>query len=179
MISRKNQSPQRKRWASVCDTPEQELLVERYRPSQCAEFVAGLELPLLHLGLWLLSFPVRWSWMNSLRPFSGLLLWIAERLTPFGSDRGAMVVEASGRDTSDQPTAGRWSLDATTNLGPDVPVLAALALIRRIRDGWKPEPGARPCSGILALEEFEQQFDEIGVGHSFALPKQLPLRVAA
>jgi len=40
-----------KRWASVCDTPEQELLVERYRPRIAAEFFAGMELTLLHVGL--------------------------------------------------------------------------------------------------------------------------------
>jgi hypothetical protein len=171
--------PAGKRWASVCDTPEQQLLVERYRPTRSAEFVAGLELPVLHLGLWLLSFLVRWGWIDSLRPFSGLMLWIAERLRPFGSDRGTMVVEASGLDGYGRPAAVKWMLDATTNLGPYVPVLGALALIRRVRGGWRPEPGARPCSGILSLEDFERLLDEIGIRHSAVPPMQPPLRAAA
>ena len=155
-----------RRWASVCDTPEQDLLVRRYRPARSAEFVAGLELPLLHLGLWLLSFPVRWGWIGSLRPSSGALLWIAQRVRPLGSDRGAMVVEAEGQGAVGEPASAKWILDATTNLGPLVPIIPALALIRRLRNGWTPERGAYPCSGILRLDELERLLDELGIGYS-------------
>jgi NAD(P)-dependent dehydrogenase (short-subunit alcohol dehydrogenase family) len=168
-----------KRWASVCDTPEQELLVARYQPTQSAEFVAGLELPLLHLGLWLLSFAVRWGLIRSLRPWSGALLWIAQKLRPFGSDRGAMIVEAKGAGADGSAASARWSLDATTNLGPLVPIVPALALIRRLRDGWAPEAGAYPCSGILTLGELEALLDELGIGHTAAAAGDLPLRAAA
>jgi hypothetical protein len=168
-----------KRWASVCDTPEQQLLVECYRPTRSAEFFAGLELSVLHLGLWLLSFLVRWGWIDSLWPFSGLMLWIAQRLWPFGSDRGAMIVEVSGRDGRGRSATARWTLDATANLGPYVPVLASLALVRRFVDGWMPEPGARPCSGMLTLGEFERLFDAIGIGHSAVPLIKPPVRAAA
>lgn len=158
--------PAGKRWASVCDTPEQQLLVERYRPARSAEFVAGLELPLLHLGLWLLSFPVRWGWLQSLRPFAGVFLWIARQLRPFGTDRGAMVVEAAGFDAAGRSVSVEWSLDATANLGPFVPIVPVLALIRRMRLGWKPAPGAYPCCGILALDDMEPVLDELGIRYS-------------
>jgi hypothetical protein len=167
-----------RRWASVCDTPEQDLLVGRYRPTRSAEFVAGLELPILHLGLWLLSWPVRWNLIRSLRPAAGTLLWIAERLRPFGTDRGAMVVEAEGEGAIGEPVSAKWMLDATTNLGPQVPIVPALALIRRLRGGWKPERGAYPCSGILNLDELSTILDELGIAHS-AIPVGPPLRAAA
>ncbi|MFL6780935.1 MAG: saccharopine dehydrogenase NADP-binding domain-containing protein [Sphingomicrobium sp.] len=158
--------PVGRRWASVCDTPEQDLLVRRYRPTRSAEFVAGLELPVLSLGLWLLSFAARWGWIRSLRPLAGLLLGIARMVRPFGSDRGAMIVEAKGLDDRGAAVEARWTLDATTNLGPLVPIVPALAVIRRLRDGWKPEPGAYPCSGILGLGELESLLDELAIGHS-------------
>ena len=168
-----------KRWASVCDTPEQELLVRRYRPTQSAEFVAGLELPILHLGLWLLSLPVRWGWLSSLRPAAGVLLWIARQLRPFGSDRGAMIVDVQGVDAGGAQVSSQWALDAPTNLGPLVPVLASLVFIRRMRNGWKPEQGAYPCSGILTLDEFEELFDALGIRHMTS-PAAFPrLRAAA
>lgn len=170
--------PSGRRWASVCDTPEQDLLVERYRPTRSAEFVAGLELPVLHLGLWLISFPVRWGWLASLRPWSGPLLWVAQALRPLGTDRGAMIVEAEGLGTAGRPVSAQWNLDATTSLGPLVPVIPALALIRRRRDGWTPEPGAYPCSGLLTLAEIEAALDELGIAHS-AGPARLDLRAAA
>ena len=159
-----------RRWASVCDTPEQALLVRRYRPTQSAEFVAGLELPILHIGLWLLSWPVRWGLINSLSPAAGPLLWLAQRFRPFGSDRGAMLVEAVGVGTRGEPVSGSWTLDATTNLGPLVPVVPALALIRRLLNGWRAAPGAYACSGILELAELAAVLDELGVGHSVVAP---------
>jgi hypothetical protein len=170
--------PAGKRWASICDTPEQDLLVSCYRPTQSAEFVAGLELPLLHLGLWALSFPVRWGWIASLRPAAGLLLRIAQMLRPFGSDRGAMLVEAEGVGAAGTSVSAKWSLDATTNLGPLVPIVPALALIRRMRDGWKPGRGAYPCSGILTLGELEAVLNELRIAYS-AARGEAPLRAAA
>jgi len=167
-----------KRWASLCDTPEQELLVKRYQPTRSAEFVAGLELSFLHLGLWGLSFPVRWGWLNSLRPAAGALLWIAQRLRPFGSDRGAMIIEAAGRGPDGRAQAANWMLDATTNLGPNVPIVPALALIRRMSHGWSAQSGAYPCSGILPLEQLETVLNELGIAHS-CIPRDAPRSVAA
>lgn len=152
-----------RRWASVCDTPEQDLLVARYRPAQSAEFFAGLELGLLHLGLALLSLPVRRGWVRSLRPAARPLLAIAKLLLPFGSDIGAMDVLVDGHDADGKAVGARWTLRADGNRGPHVPTLAALAMVRRLRDGRAPEPGARACAGILSLAEFADDFAALGI----------------
>lgn len=154
-----------KRWASVCDTPEQDLLVERFAPRQGAEFFAGLELGLLHLGLAAFSLPVRWGWVRSLRPIARPMLAVAKWFLPFGSDRGAMTVRAEGLDAGGQPILRRWVLEADANRGPYVPVLAALAMIRRQRDGVAEAPGARACSGMLGFDEFEADFAKLGMRH--------------
>lgn len=146
------------RWASVCDTPEQDLLVARYRPRQSAEFFAGMELSILHLGLALLALPVRWGWLRSLRPAARPLLAIARLLLPFGSDIGAMDVRVEGQDARGKPATARWTLRADGNRGPYVPTLAALAMLRRFRDGQPPDPGARACAGMLNLAEFAGEF---------------------
>lgn len=152
-----------KRWASVCDTPDQDLLVARYRPSQSAEFFAGMELGLLHLGLALLSQPVRWGWVQSLRPAARPLLAIARLLLPFGSDVGAMDVQVSGRDDKGREASARWTLRADGNRGPYVPALAAVALLRRMRDGRGPASGARACAGMLTLGESNDDFLALGI----------------
>lgn len=162
-LHRVDAGPAGRRWASVCDTPEQDLLVERYQPTHSAQFFAGMELSILHLGLWMLSLPVRWGWTGSLRPWAKPLLKIAQLLLPFGSDRGAMVVEASGRDANGHTVHSRWLLSANANRGPFVPVLAAVALVRRWREGWRPEAGAHPCSGILCLDEFGTDLAALGI----------------
>jgi len=162
-LHRTDAGPAGKRWASACDTPEQDLLVNRYKPSASAEFFAGMELSILHVGLWLLSLPVRGGWIRSLRPWSKPLLTVARWLLPFGTDKGAMLVEATGIDGEGKPVAANWRLNADGNRGPYVPVLAAVALARRWRDGGTLEAGARACTEIIELEEFDQDFGALGI----------------
>ncbi len=166
MVHREDTGDPGRRWAAVCDTPEQDLLVQRYRPRRSAEFFAGLELGILHLGLALCAMPVRWGWLKSLRPLARPMLAISRLFLPFGSDRGAMTVEARGEDGEGRAIHARWNLRADANRGPNVPILAALALVRRFRDGWGPEPGAHVCAGMLSLREFEADFARLGIVHS-------------
>lgn len=152
-----------RRWASVCDTPEQDLLVARFAPRRDALFFAGMELPLLHLGLWLCAWPVRWGLIASLRPVAGPMLTIAEWVKPFGSDRGAMIVEVAGQGADGASLVSRWRLNADANRGPYVPVLAAVAMVRRWRQGDRPPSGAAICSGILTIADFERDMDDLGI----------------
>ncbi|MDY7098855.1 MAG: saccharopine dehydrogenase NADP-binding domain-containing protein [Pseudomonadota bacterium] len=154
-----------KRWASVCDTPEQDLLVARYKPRRSAQFFAGMELSILHLGLAAMALPVRWGWVDSLRPLSKPMLMIAKWFLPFGSDKGGMSVKVSGVDADGLTVQRHWFLNADANRGPFTPVLAAAAMIRRYRDGIRPEAGARVCSGILTLNDFEADFKRLGITH--------------
>ena len=152
-----------KRWASICDTPDQDLLVSRYQPTGSAEFFAGLELSILHLGLLALSMPVRWGLIRSLRPASGAMFWLAQRFLRFGSDKGAMDIEVAGRLAGGAAVKRRWTLQADANRGPYVPTLAALALVRRLRDrrfAWK---GAMACAGLLDISDFTPDFEALGM----------------
>ena len=78
-----------------------------------------------------------------------------------------MIVEARGAGGDGQPVSASWRLNAESNRGPYVPVLAALLLARRWRDGRRPEPGARVCSGMLALDDFQSDFSELGIRTTF------------
>jgi Saccharopine dehydrogenase NADP binding domain len=163
-----------KRWASVCDTPEQDLLVARYKPTQSAEFYAGMELGLLHLGLALLSLPVRLGIIRSLRPAAMWLLWMAKTVIAFGSDRGAMDVQVAGVDDQGRPMQARWTLQADANRGPYVPTLAAVIIVRKLRDDGVLPIGAKACSGIVTLGEFQPDFARLSIKidqtSSFAVP---------
>ena len=152
-----------KRPVALCETPDLDLLVARYQPRIAAEFLAGLELLLLHHGLALATWPVRKGWLRSLAPLARPLRLLAALLRPFGSDRGGMVVEAAGRDAEDRPVIARWSLVADSGKGPYVPTLAALALMRQIRDGRLTFRGAGPCTGILTLADFAHDFARHGI----------------
>ena len=66
MLMRKSMPGIGKRWLSLCETPDLDLLHARFAPRRSAVFRAGLELSILHLGLSAASFLVRLGLMRSL-----------------------------------------------------------------------------------------------------------------
>jgi hypothetical protein len=147
-----------KRWLSLCETPDLDLVPARFAPRDAAIFRAGLELSVMHLGLCAAGLLVRMGLLRSLTPFARLFRWIAERLKGFGGDRGGMLVEAAGIDAEGHPVCAAWSLVAEAGDGPVIPTLPALAAIRALSEGRIAEPGARPCVGVLDLGDIEQEF---------------------
>ena len=141
------------RWFSACDVPDLEILPARYPAARSVTFHAGLELSVLHLGLWALTWPVRWGWVASLAPLTGALAWVARRLEPFGGDRGAMFVELTGHDEAGRKRRARWTLIARSGHGPCVPVTPAVLLAGRLARGQIDRRGATPCLDFFTLEE--------------------------
>nr|WP_210301819.1 DUF4166 domain-containing protein [Methylobacterium brachythecii] len=154
-----------RRWAALCETPDLDIVPARWPQARSVVFRAGLELSLLHLGLWLASLPVRLRLLPSLIPFARPFLAMAGALDRFGSDRGGMVVEALGRDRDDRPIQATWSLVAQAGDGPSVPTLPALAAIRRMADpAAAPVPsGARACVGLLPLAAIEAEMRRLRI----------------
>lgn len=143
------------RLASPIGAPDLILFRERYG-ARSVSFEAGLELKLLHLGLWALALPVRWRLLGSLGPLAPALKWIADRLERFGTDRGGMIVRAAGRDADGRAVERTWTLIAEAGDGPEVPPTPALLLAKRLLAGDAAlAPGARPAVGLLSLAEIE------------------------
>ncbi len=147
-----------RRWLSLCETPDLDLVPARFAPRQAAVFRAGLELSAMHVGLYCAGLLVRARLLPSLTPFARPLRWIAERLKGFGSDRGGMAVEATGIDAAGEPARAIWSLVAEAGDGPAIPTLPALAAIRVLADGSLTQPGARACVGVLDLDRISREF---------------------
>jgi hypothetical protein len=146
------------RWLSLCETPDLDLVPARFAPRQSAIFRAGLELSVMHLGLYAASLMVQAGLLRSLAPLAGLLRWTAERLKGFGSDRGGMMVVAAGKAADGAPAGAVWSLVAERGDGPVIPTLPALAAIRALADGRIAQAGARPCVGVLDLDTIAREF---------------------
>lgn len=125
---------------------------------QTVRFLAGLELGLLHVGLWVCGLLVRAGIVASLVPAAGFFVAVAKLFEPLGSDRGGMLVEAAGKDADGKAVRASWSLVAAAGDGPNIPVLPALALIRRLLYGTETCRGACVCAGLLRLDEIEAEF---------------------
>ncbi|NJC40052.1 saccharopine dehydrogenase-like NADP-dependent oxidoreductase [Brevundimonas alba] len=139
-----------RRRVSLCETPDLDLFSARFEPSDRALFLAGLEPWPAHLGAWLLGRMVRLFRFDP-TPLAGLLIRLSGWAAPFGSDRGAMRVEAYGVDGDGRAVRAVWRLAAEPGEGPVTPSLPALAAIKAIAAG-QVAPGARPCVGVLSLE---------------------------
>lgn len=139
------------RRASYIGAPDLRLFPARFG-ARTVLFRAGLDLAVLHHGLWLLSLLVRVRLLQSLEPLAPLLQLVAQGFTPFGSDRGGMLVEVLGQRQDGGVEMRRWVLIAGTGDGPHVPSLPARALCIKALGGTL-APGARPCLGEIPLAE--------------------------
>lgn len=147
-----------KRWLSLCETPDLDVIPARFPSVQTVQFLAGLELGLLHLGLWACGLLVRAGFITSLAPAANFFVTAAKLFERFGSDHGGMLVEAAGTGADGKPALASWSLVAEAGDGPNIPVLPALALIRRLLAGTETRRGACIYTGLLRLDEIEAEF---------------------
>ncbi len=147
-----------KRFVALVETPDLDIVRMRFPTVRQAVFRAGVELTILQLGLWLLTFPVRWGFVRSLEPFAELLHAVAAWFRRFGSDKGGMVVEATGLDAAGLRTRSRWTLVAMAGDGPSIPALPALALVRALAADTVAERGAKACVGMLSLDAITKEF---------------------
>lgn len=141
-----------RRWVAACDLPEPTLFRQRFGVADTYAG-AGLELTVLHVGLWLLALPVRLGLVKTLQPAAAPLAWIADRFRAFGSDKGGLRIDFHGADG-----ARSWSLIAEGGDGPFVPAMPAAALVRKLARGAAHQRGAMPCLGLLSLAEIEREW---------------------
>jgi saccharopine dehydrogenase-like NADP-dependent oxidoreductase len=140
------------RWLADCDVPDLELFPERYPGVQSVRFGAGLELPFLHFGLWLLSWPSRWRWIAHLEAHAERLRRGSEWFAKLGTDVGAMHVEMHGFRRGHRLDV-IWTLVAGHGDGPQIPCTAAIVIARKLAAGTLVARGALPCLGLFSLEE--------------------------
>jgi NAD(P)-dependent dehydrogenase (short-subunit alcohol dehydrogenase family) len=146
-----------RRWVAPCDLPEPALFARRYGIRDTFAG-AGLELSVLHVGLWLLSWLVRRRLVASLAPAAPLLARIADHLRFLGTDRGGLRLELRAG-----PDLRVWSLIAEGGDGPFIPVTPAAALVRKLARGDVAVRGAMPCLGLLTLAEIESEWRQGGL----------------
>ena len=145
------------RLLSPCDVPDLTLLPPRYPGSPGVRFGAGAELMWQQLGMNALALLVRAGALRDPVRHATWLKGASDRFKTWGSDDGAMHVAVRGLDAHGQRARRTWTLLATHGDGPYVPTLAAAALVRRLAAGVPVPTGARPCIGLLGLDDFARE----------------------
>lgn len=150
--------PGLRRAGYLIETPDLALFPDRFG-ARSVLFRAGMELGILNAGLVALR---RMRRIVKL-PLPGAALaairWLAERLKPFGTDRGGMSVTVIGR-IGDRTVRRRWRLVAEAGDGPYVPGIVARALLRRLEHA---PVGARPCLAELDLAGIDAALSDLDV----------------
>jgi saccharopine dehydrogenase-like NADP-dependent oxidoreductase len=162
MLTRQPMPGLGRRWLFLFETPDLDLIPKRFAPRRDAIFRAGLDLAILHLGVWGLSKLVAIGLLQSLVPLARPLRAIAEWFRPFGQGRGGMAVTVDGVDAVGQAATVIWALTAETD-GPNVPILPALAVIRGLADKRLAQRGALPCAGLLSLADITREFERFNI----------------
>jgi hypothetical protein len=155
--------PLRGRLAALADVPDLVLLPGRLPGEPAVSVFAGTDAPWHNLGLWLLSWPVRWHWLRRPERMAGLLARLQRWTTGPGSLRSAFEVRLFGF-AGDRRIERRWTLIAERGEGPEIPSLAVPILLARLAEGAIPA-GARDSGGLLALEDFEPALAALAAAH--------------
>lgn len=149
------------RRVALADVPDLEIWPEALPGRPATLFHAGPEFGFQVLALWLLSWPVRWGWLRSLTALAPLLRPLQAVTRRFSDGRSAMSVELAGYDGMSF-VRRRWELLARDGLGPEIPVLAAQLLARRVGSGTL-EAGARSAHAELDIADFDAPFEALGI----------------
>lgn len=128
-------------------------------------FSAGLEAGIEQWGLALLAWLRHRGWLKDLTPLVPYLVR-ARRITRlWTSDRGGMRVAISGIDGKGRPRRAYWSLLAENDDGPQVPTLAAAAVVRALLAD-EIAPGARSAAEALDLAAIEAEMAHYAISTS-------------
>lgn len=154
-----------KRWLANVDIPDLELFPKRYKPVSSVNFQAGLELPILHLGMVFMALLARVRLVKDWSILTRPILKASEMFGGMGTDIGGMQIHLAGRDKDGKPKRITWLLCAKNGVGPSIPTLSAIILAKKLVEGSIDSTGAMPCLGMYTLEEFDREASPLGIYH--------------
>lgn len=146
-----------------CDIPDLEIFPERYPELKTIRFQAGLELKILHLGLWFLSWLTRLRILPTLQGSAPHLLKISRLFDMFGKDDSGFYMKLTGADKNSQLKEIQFDLVARHGDGLYIPSTPAILMAQKLARGEIQETGAVPCVGFITLDEYLAVLKEFNI----------------
>ena len=140
------------------EVPDQRLFPDHF-DCQSVSFRAGLELGVMRYGLGVLSLVRRKFGFGIPNWFVSLMMAGAKALEPFGTDRGAMVVDVTLPNDAGF-VRKTWVMRAENGDGPYTP---AIAIRAACRDLATLKSGAGPALSLVTLAQIEACFDDLDI----------------
>ncbi|MGY8810761.1 MAG: saccharopine dehydrogenase family protein [Pseudomonadales bacterium] len=154
-----------KRPLANVDIPDLELLPLAYPSVRNVSFQAGLEIPLLHYGMYLMAWLARLGLVRDWSRWTTPIVRASEYFVRWGTDTGGMQINLRGLDHQQQPLHIKWVLGATDGIGPYIPTLSALILARKLITGELTTTGAMPCMNLYTMEDFAHEARDLAIYH--------------
>lgn len=142
------------RLLGYCDIPDLSLFPRRYSALKTIRFYAGIEIKLIHMGLWGLSWLVRAGLIKNLQNAAPFLLKTSFLFDRLGSNNSAFHMTLSGTGHDDTPKTITFELTARNGDGPYIPCMPAILLTRKLAAGELQNHGAYPCMGLVTRDEY-------------------------
>lgn len=146
-----------------CNIPDLDLFPTRYPDLETIRFSAGLELPVIHTGLWVLSWLVRAGLLPKLEKAAPTLLKMSNLFNRFGSSTSAFHMTITGTDNAGEAKTVSFDLTARSGDGPYIPCMPAILMTQKLVRGAVADTGAHPCMGFINLEEYLGALAEMDV----------------
>lgn len=151
------------RLLGYCDVPDFSLFPGRYPDLTTIRFYAGLELPTMHVALWLISWLVRNGLIRNLEKAAPVLLKIAGWFDWLGTDKSGFHMKMSGVGGDGKDKTMTFELIARSGDGPYIPCVPAILLARKLAKGELPNTGACPCVGFITMEEYLNELKDLDI----------------
>ncbi len=161
------------RLVALSDVPDHDIVPASVKGRPATVFRAGPEFSFQLLTLWLLSWPVKWGWVNSLSPLARWLRPLQRFSANLGTDRSAMMIDVKGR-LAGGFVGRRWTLIVEDGHGPEIPTMAAQLLAGALAQG-RIAAGARSADGELSLGEFQPLLDALSTYRQVDTQTYVPL----
>ena len=146
-----------------CDVPDLSLFPRRYPELKTIRFYAGLEIPFIHITLWMLSWLVRIGLIRDLQKAAPLLLKVSYLFDWLGTDSSAFYMKMSGQGKDGADKMVTFALTACSGDGPYIPIMPAILMAKNIVNGSESSIGAHPCVGFITRDEYLGALDDLDI----------------
>ncbi|MBA44869.1 MAG: potassium transporter [Magnetococcales bacterium] len=139
-----------------CDIPDLALFPLYYPTLKNIRFQAVLEIPFLHRLLWIFSWMVSYKLSPSLKHFAKPMLTISYMFDRLGTHDSGFYMTMTGIDANGAPKTERFDIHAMDGDGLYIPTMPALILAKKLARDLTKYSGAKPCVGLVTLDEYTQ-----------------------
>lgn len=128
--------------------------LSRFPSLSTCQFFEGVDVKLLHLALWLLSWGGRFRRFRHFDITARLLQRAIMFLDRFSPSVDVFYLRLTGQGLNDQAQALSFEVVAKSGHGIDLQCLPAVILTRKLLHGELQQSGVVPCVGLVSLKEY-------------------------